>query len=154
MKTSWGEFHSGVRMLQHCASHGEIYKAGWKESMWGITAARCIRASLAHSGETEGANCSQLISATRAPDKQKVGIAANVPLTVGWGAVPDTLPMSQNSIPEINPQGDSDHVIVSAWSAVITWHSGLRMCIFWSLTLHGARRKVVICRIIPKISSQ
>lgn len=75
---------------------------------------------MAHSRETEGADSSQLASATRLLDKQKVGIAASLPLTVGWGAVPDTLPMSQNSIPEINPQGDSDHVIVSVWSAVIT----------------------------------
>lgn len=75
---------------------------------------------MAHSGETEGADSSQLVSATRALDKQEVGIAANLPLTVGWGAVPDTLPMSQNAIPEINPQGGTNHVIVSAWSAVIT----------------------------------
>jgi len=50
-----------------------------KENMWRITLSRCIRASLAHSGKTEGTDSSQLVSAKQVLDKQKVLTAANLP---------------------------------------------------------------------------
>lgn len=66
-----------IMILQYCVFQ-EACEASPKESIWRVTPTRCIRASLAHSGRTEGADSSQLVSAKRIRDKQKVQIAASL----------------------------------------------------------------------------
>ena len=64
--------------------------------------------------------------------------------------MPDTLLTSGKFIPEINLPKRKNVCL----SLYITWRSGLRMCIFWGLILHRARRRLIICIFYKKIQKK
>lgn len=76
-------------MMEVCISR---ILQGWPKRELVKNTFRGIRASLAHSGKTEGADSSQTVSAKQVLDKQKVQAAANLPqlkltLYVRWGVI-------------------------------------------------------------------
>lgn len=76
-------------MMEVCISR---ILQGWPKRELVKNTFRGIRASLAHSGKTEGADSSQTVSAKQVLDKQKAQAAANLPqlkltLYVRWGVI-------------------------------------------------------------------
>lgn len=158
MKICCRKFHTSIMIWQYCVSH-EFCKAVPKENMWRITPTRGYRTSLAHSKKTEGVDSSQIVSAKQIWAKQKVQAAANLPqlklsLNVGWGVVPDTLLMSEKSIPEINLRRRYWSCDIVSLFLYSRWCSGLRMQISWGLILHRARNRLKTCMLYTSRSLQ